>query len=174
MPDNKLSYQMPSPFALFKAGPVAKFIVPSWGDKLWHIGLSRREIISVRGQSHVLRLPKYWSPTPSPPGECVPPPMVRGEDTLAGWRGGWWVNILEEARHSSALYLYRILFGLSYRLASTLKKSEITTIGSSHQRAWRVLVLHWTQVASSAELANHPQPAKHPKFADQSLCSSAS
>jgi hypothetical protein len=29
--------------------------------------------------------------TPSQPGECVPPPpppLVRGEDTLAGWRGG--------------------------------------------------------------------------------------
>ncbi len=33
-------------------------------------------------------------PPPSPPGECV-------EDTLAGWRGGWGVNILEDARHSS-------------------------------------------------------------------------
>jgi hypothetical protein len=28
------------------------------------------------------------SPSPSPPGEYVPPPLVRGEDTLAGWRGG--------------------------------------------------------------------------------------
>jgi hypothetical protein len=28
-------------------------------------------------------------PPPSPPGECVsPPPKVRGEDTLAGWKGG--------------------------------------------------------------------------------------
>ncbi len=25
---------------------------------------------------------------PSPPSECVPPPLVRGEDTLAGWSGG--------------------------------------------------------------------------------------
>jgi hypothetical protein len=27
---------------------------------------------------------------PSPPGECEPPPLVRGEeeDTLAGWKGG--------------------------------------------------------------------------------------
>ncbi len=47
-------------------------------------------------------------PPPSPPGECVP--FVAGEDTLAGWRGGWGVNILEDARHSSVLYLYRILF----------------------------------------------------------------
>ncbi len=46
------------------------------------------------------------SPPPSPPGECVPPPLVRGEDTLAGWRGvgvGGGVNILEDARHSSVL-----------------------------------------------------------------------
>jgi hypothetical protein len=28
-------------------------------------------------------------PPASPPGECVyPPPLVRGENTLAGWRGG--------------------------------------------------------------------------------------
>jgi hypothetical protein len=32
------------------------------------------------------------------------PVSVRGEDTLAGWRGGWGVNILEDARHSS-LYI---------------------------------------------------------------------
>jgi hypothetical protein len=32
-----------------------------------------------------------------------PPPLVRGEDTLAGGRGGWGVNILEDARHSSVL-----------------------------------------------------------------------
>jgi hypothetical protein len=36
-------------------------------------------------------------------------PLLRGEDTLAGRRGGWGVNILEDARrHSSVLYLYRI------------------------------------------------------------------
>jgi hypothetical protein len=53
-------------------------------------------------------------PPPSPPGECVPPPLLRGEDTFAGWRGGWGggVNILEDARHSSVFYLYRILFDL--------------------------------------------------------------
>ncbi len=47
-------------------------------------------------------------PPPSPPGECVPlppPPLVRGEDTLAGWRKGKGVNILEDARHSSELYI---------------------------------------------------------------------
>ncbi len=51
-------------------------------------------------------------PPPSPHDECVPPPLLRGKDTLAGWRGR--VNILEDARHSFVLYLYRILFGLSH------------------------------------------------------------
>ncbi len=41
---------------------------------------------SVRGQSYVWRLPKYWPPAPA---SVYPPPLVRGEDTLAGWRGGW-------------------------------------------------------------------------------------
>jgi hypothetical protein len=37
---------------------------------------------------------------------CTPPPLVRGKDTLAGWRGGaWGVNILEDARHCSVLYI---------------------------------------------------------------------
>jgi hypothetical protein len=46
-------------------------------------------------------------PPSSPAGECVvyPLPLVRGEDTLAGRRGGWGVNILEDARHSSVLYI---------------------------------------------------------------------
>ncbi len=45
-------------------------------------------------------------PPPSPPGECVyPPPLLWGEDTLARRRGGWGVNILEDVRHSSVLYV---------------------------------------------------------------------
>ncbi len=43
-------------------------------------------------------------PTPSPPGHCVPP-LVRVEDTFAEWREGWGVIILEDARHSSVLYI---------------------------------------------------------------------
>jgi hypothetical protein len=54
---------------------------------------------------------------PSPlsrPGECVTPAFGAGEDTLAGWRGGGGVNILEDARHSSVLYIckYFVLAGL--------------------------------------------------------------
>jgi hypothetical protein len=47
---------------------------------------------------------------PLRPASVYPPPLLRGEDTLATGRGGWGVNILEDARHSSVLYLYRILF----------------------------------------------------------------
>jgi hypothetical protein len=44
-------------------------------------------------------------PPPHRPGIVYPPPLVRGEDTLAGWRGGWGVSILEDARHSFLLYV---------------------------------------------------------------------
>jgi hypothetical protein len=45
-------------------------------------------------------------PPPLPPGECASPAFgAGGEYTFAGWRGGWGVNILEDARHSSVLYV---------------------------------------------------------------------
>ncbi len=63
----------------------------------------RREII-VRGQSYFSRLPKYWPPIPlSARQVCTPPPLLRGEDRLAGRRGGWGVNILEDERNRIAL-----------------------------------------------------------------------
>ncbi len=46
---------------------------------------------TVRGQSNVWCLPKYWPPTPSPPGECVPPlPSFGAEGGHTRWveRGG--------------------------------------------------------------------------------------
>jgi hypothetical protein len=43
-------------------------------------------------------------PPPFPPGECVPPAFVGvGEDTLAGRRGGWGVNIFGDERYRIAL-----------------------------------------------------------------------
>ena len=36
---------------------------------------------------------------------CTPPPLVRGEDTLARRRWRWGVKILEDVRHSSVLYV---------------------------------------------------------------------
>jgi hypothetical protein len=63
----------------------------------------RREIITVRGQSYVSRLPNIDPPPPSPPGECVLPSNKGGGYTLAGQRGGWGVNILVDQRHRIAL-----------------------------------------------------------------------
>ncbi len=69
------------------------------------------EIITVRGQSHALRLPKYWPPTLlSARRVCTPRLCCRGRTHSSGGEGGGGVNILEDARHSSVLYLYRILF----------------------------------------------------------------
>ncbi len=43
---------------------------------------------TVRGQSYFSRLPKYWSPIPSPPDECVPPAFVAwGGQTRRAERG---------------------------------------------------------------------------------------
>jgi hypothetical protein len=44
--------------------------------------------------------------------------LVRGEDTLAGWRGGWGVNILEDARHCSVLYIrrYFVVIKIGYKM----------------------------------------------------------
>ncbi len=96
-----------------------------------HYTAERREIITVRGQSYVLRLPKYWPPTPlSAPRLCTPPPLLRGEDTLARWRRGLGVNILEDARHSSVHYLYRILFA-----AEVLSYFDL----SVHSKMWVVI-----------------------------------
>ncbi len=52
-------------------------------------------------------------PPPSPPGECVPSTFVAGGGHTRRVEMG--VNILEDARHSSVLYLYRILFGQCLR-----------------------------------------------------------
>ncbi len=53
-------------------------------------GLRRREIITLRGQSYVSRLPKYWPPPLSARRVCPSP-------------GGEGVDILEDARHRIAL-----------------------------------------------------------------------
>ncbi len=40
---------------------------------------------------------------------CTPPPLLRGEDTLSGWRGGggsiFQYGLLEDFRHCSVLYI---------------------------------------------------------------------
>jgi hypothetical protein len=94
------------------------------------IAWERREIL-VRGQSYFSRLPKYWPPpSPSPHGESVlPPQQRRGEDTLAGRRGGWGVNILEDERNRVALlqwslYAWESLWGQSKYSYATLKRRD--------------------------------------------------
>jgi hypothetical protein len=44
-------------------------------------------------------------PHPSPPGECVPPALGAGGGHTLWVERGWGVNILEEARHCSVLYI---------------------------------------------------------------------
>ncbi len=46
---------------------------------------------------------------PPPPS---PPVFGAGGDTLARGRGGWGVNILEDVRHSSVLYVCKYFVGL--------------------------------------------------------------
>ncbi len=48
---------------------------------------------------------------PHRPASVYHPPLVRGEDTLARRRGGWGVNILEDVRHSSVLYVCKYFVG---------------------------------------------------------------
>ena len=44
-------------------------------------------------------------PSPSPPGECVPPAFGSGGGHTRSEERGWGVNILEDVRHSSVLYV---------------------------------------------------------------------
>jgi hypothetical protein len=49
---------------------------------------------------------KILTPPPIPLSArrvCIPAPLLRGEDRLAGRRGGWGVNILEDERNRIAL-----------------------------------------------------------------------
>ncbi len=46
-------------------------------------------LFTVRGQSYVSRLPKYWPPTPLSACRVCLPPNKGGGYTLAGRRGGW-------------------------------------------------------------------------------------
>jgi hypothetical protein len=97
--------------------------------------IERRENI-VRGQSYGWRLTKYWPPTPLTTRRVCT--LVRGEDTLAGWRGGWGVNILEDVRHSSVLYVCKYFVEQSIKeggLACSQKKSEWESKGEG-LRGW--------------------------------------
>jgi hypothetical protein len=51
---------------------------------------------------------------------------VRGEDTLAGWRGGWGgVNFLEDARHSSVIYICKYFVGMLNLMIQSILKNVV-------------------------------------------------
>jgi hypothetical protein len=56
-----------------------------------------------------------YPPNPSPPGECVRTPAFGAGVGHTRWvERGWGVNILEDARHCSVLYIrkYFVLYSL--------------------------------------------------------------
>ncbi len=54
-----------------------------------------------------------FPPPPSPPGECVPPAFGTGGGHPRWVERGWGVNILEDARHSSVLYIFQYFVGVA-------------------------------------------------------------
>jgi hypothetical protein len=93
------------------------------------------------------RLPKDLDdppPTPSPPGECVPPAFgAGGGHTHYGWRGGWRVNILEDTRHCSLHYIskYFVIQALGKGGMSLGLKGSICVYGKPFTRAARVRIM---------------------------------
>jgi hypothetical protein len=53
-----------------------------------------------------------------------PPPFVRGEDTLAGWRGGGGSIVAEDARYCSVLYMFK------YFVAHTIGTQKLQDIST--------------------------------------------
>jgi hypothetical protein len=86
---------------------------------------------------------KTLTPTPSPTGECVPPlPLVRGKDHSLGGEGVG-VNISEDARHCSVLYIckYFVHRGITSVLPGVLYISPTTDYSmSSDELCFRSIV----------------------------------
>ncbi len=108
--------------------------------------MPRREIITVRGQYYVSRLPKYWPP---------PTPLsARRVCTPAFVGGGGGVQILEDERHRIALLQYNNLStGAGF-------ESRPGTLGStlSQEKAMRVTKL-LVNSAGLRTLYLYPNPA---------------
>ncbi len=78
----------------------------------WIFWWSRPENLVRVGNTTVVvveGLPKYWPPTPSPPGECVPPAFGGAEGHTRWVERGWGINSSEDARHCSVLYICKYL-----------------------------------------------------------------
>jgi hypothetical protein len=111
----------------------------------------KRKLVSVerlycKRPIQCLASSKILTPIPSPPGECVPPPPPRlwCEGGHTRWvETGWGVNILEDARHSSVLYICQYFVLVSETSLSSaqreLKDTERKPFG-----------LHFLGVTSSA------------------------
>jgi len=113
--------------------------------------------------------------SPSPPAECLPPPLVRGEDTLARRRGGWGVNILEDVRHSSVLYYSTYISTLCSPLSpkNTPRCTSITAIFLITLRLIRQslsTIFHHSPLYSSIILCYVPPPLSVLFFHDSLLC----
>jgi hypothetical protein len=86
----------------------------------------RREIIKVKGQFYVLRLPKYWPPTPSRPGECAF--VAGGGHTRRMERGGGGVSIFWKTQEDTALYSTYIESSLFLGFPASLACSLVLTL----------------------------------------------
>jgi hypothetical protein len=60
---------------------------------------------------------------------CTPRLWCGGEDTLAGWREGWGVNILEDVRHSSVLYVCK--YFVAYNKKAKKLKNKLIPLTST-------------------------------------------
>jgi hypothetical protein len=68
-------------------------------------------------------------PSPSPPGECVPPAFVGGEDTLAGRRGGggsifWKTRDIGLASYSNNLSTYSSVYGDAQKVSKCILRKR--------------------------------------------------
>jgi hypothetical protein len=70
-------------------------------------GLYCKRPIQCLASSEILTPPP---PTPSQPGECVPPAFGAGGGHTRWVERGWGVNSSEEARHCSILYICKYFF----------------------------------------------------------------
>ncbi len=77
-------------------------------------------------------------PSPSPPGECVPPPLLRGRTDSPGGEGdGGGVNILEDERNRIVQNMYSVLSSDQFSHlccdAETGKRLRLRSIDQSAQ-----------------------------------------
>jgi hypothetical protein len=79
-----------------------------------------------------------FRPTPPPPapGECVPPAFVAGRGHTRWVEWGVGVTVLEDARHSSVLYICKYFVGMDVVLVSMMREGGLSTffrMGSKHE-----------------------------------------